>query len=164
MRWTFEEKLKMVKDYLKDGTIPYVEHCSRKSLAHAIRLWARAYNLHGDAALKHKQNHVFTKKDKVNAVKRILAGQSNNSVSISLGIHPSTIAKWLEIYEKEGFKGLKDPLPAIKKTYLDINNREEQYLNVKHDDIKYQQALITIARQKAEIAYLKKLSALSSPR
>lgn len=160
MRWNYEQKLKMVQDYLRDRTIPMVDHCTRASLVHSIRLWARAYTLHGPEALKHKKNHVFSKQMKINAIKRVLSGQSRNAVAIKLGVHPYTITEWYNKYQKEGFKGFKDNLPSMNHKYLDISNREEQDLNVTYNDLKYQKALKELRELKAENLYLKKLCAL----
>ena len=49
MRWTKEEKLKMVLEYKNNGYMPIVEGCSRRTMYEHIRRWAKAYDLYGES-------------------------------------------------------------------------------------------------------------------
>ena len=53
MRWTKEEKLKMVLEYENNGVIPRVAGCSRKTLTRTLVSWARVYELYGESGLEH---------------------------------------------------------------------------------------------------------------
>ena len=48
MRWTKEEKLKMVLEYKNKGVIPDVAGCTRITMAHHIATWFRVYELYGE--------------------------------------------------------------------------------------------------------------------
>ena len=51
MRWTKEEKLKMVLEYKKSGFTPTVDGCSRATMRKRIVRWSRAYELYGEVGI-----------------------------------------------------------------------------------------------------------------
>ena len=161
MRWTKEEKLKMVLEYKKNGFTPTVEGCSRKTMHENIRKWARVYEVHGECVLEHRSKH-WTYGDKINAVQRVLDGESYSEVAHSLGMSgESQVLTWNRKYLELGWDGLK----------LDGRGRKRKMGNkpIKPSKSKSQTEEIVELRKRleyleAENAYLKKLAALVQQR
>ena len=161
MRWTKEEKLKMVLEYKKNGFIPTVEGCSRKTMHEHIRNWAKVYDLYGENGLEHRSRS-WTLEDKINAVQRVLHGESYCEVAHSLGMSTETqVLNWHRKYLELGWDGLK----------LDGRGRKRKMGNkpIKPSKSKSQTEEIVELRKRleyleAENAYLKKLAALVQQR
>lgn len=161
MRWTKEEKLKMVLEYEKDGFTPTVEGCSRKTMHENIRKWARVYDLYGECGLEHR-SRLWTYEDKRIAVQRVLDGESYGEVAHSLGMSGKTqVSTWHRKYLELGWDGLK----------LDGRGRKRKMGNktIKPSKSKSQAEEIVELRKRleyleAENAYLKKLAALVQQR
>jgi len=161
MRWTKEEKLKMVLEYKKNGFTPIVEGCSKKAMYNRIRMWAKVYDVYGEDGLEHRSRH-WTYKDKRNAIQRVLNGESYHEVAYSLGMSTETqISTWHRKYLELGWDGLK----------LDGRGRKRKMGNkpVKSSKSKSQTEEIVELRKRleyleAENAYLKKLAALVQQR
>ena len=161
MRWTKEEKLKMVLEYKKNGFTPIVEGCLRNSIRIQIRKWARVYDLYGKHGLEHRSRH-WTYKDKIYAVQRVIDGESYGEVAHSLGMSTHTqVLAWHRKYLELGCDGLK----------LDGRGRKRKMGNkpIKPSKSKSQAEEIVELRKRleyleAENAYLKKLAALVQQR
>ena len=161
MRWTKEEKLKMVLEYKKNGFTPTVEGCSRKTMYCRIKMWSRVYELYGENGLEHRSRH-WTYEDKANAVQRLLDGESYHEVAHSLGMSGETqVSIWHRKYLELGWDGLK----------LDGRGRKRIMVNkpIKPSKSKSQAEEIVELRKRleyleAENAYLKKLAALVQQR
>lgn len=161
MRWTKEEKLKMVLEYKKSGFTPIVDGCSRTTMRKRIVMWSRVYELYGENGLEHQSRH-WTYEDKTNAVQRLLDGESYHTVAHSLGMSSETqVLTWHRKYLELGWKGLK----------LDGRGRKRKMGSkpIKPSKSKSQAEEIVELRKKleyleAENAYLKKLAALVQQR
>ena len=161
MRWTKEEKLKMVLEYKKNYFIPSLEGCSRKALYNHIRTWTKVYDIYGESGLEHRSRH-WTYEDRANAVQRVLDGESYHEIAHSLGMPNITqIITWHRKYLKLGWDGLK----------LDGRGRKRKMGNkpIKPSKSKSQAEEIVELRKRleyleAENAYLKKLAALVQQR
>ena len=161
MRWTKEEKLKMVLEYKKNGFTPFVEDCSKKTMHDHIRIWERVYDLCGESGLEHRIRH-WTYEDKANAVQRVLDGEPYIRVAHSLGMSTETqVLTWHRKYLEFGWDGLK----------LDGRGRKRKMGNkpIKSFKSKSQPSEIVELRKRleyleAENAYLKKLAALVQQR
>ena len=161
MRWTKEEKLKMVLEYKNNGYTPIVEGCSRRTMHNRIRRWVRVYELYGESGLEHRSRH-WSYGDKINAVQRVLDGESYGEVARSLGMPIETqVLNWHRKYLELGWDGLK----------LDGRGRKRKMGNkpVKPSKSKSQTEEIVELRKRleyleAENAYLKKLAALVQQR
>lgn len=161
MRWTKEEKLKMVLEYKNNGYTPIVEGCSRKTMHDRIRRWERVYDLCGECGLEHR-SRCWTYEDKKNAVQRVLDGKSYHEVAYSLGMSTeSQVLTWHRKYLELGWDGLK----------LDGRGRKRKMGNkpIKPSKSKSQAEEIVELRKRleyleAENAYLKKLAALVQQR
>ena len=161
MRWTKEEKLKMVLEYKNNCYTPIVEGCSRSTMYEHIRRWAKVYDLYGESGLEHRSRH-WTFEDKINAVQRVLDGESYHQVAQSLGMsNKSQVMAWHRKYLELGWDGLK----------LDGRGRKRKMGSkpIKPSKSKSQAEEIVELRKRleyleAENAYLKKLAALVQQR
>ena len=161
MRWTKEEKLKMVLEYKKNSLTPFVDGCSRATMRKRILTWTIVYDLYGQRGLEHRSRH-WTYEDKVNAVQRVLDGESYHEVAHSLGMSGETqVLTWHRKYLELGWDGLK----------LDGRGRKRKMGNkpIKPSKSKSQAEEIVELRKRleyleAENAYLKKLAALVQQR
>ena len=161
MRWTKEEKLKMVLEYKKSSFTPIVDGCSRATMRKHIITWSKVYELYGENGLKHRSRH-WTFEDKINAVQRVLGGESCHEVAHSLGMSTHTqVMVWHRKYLELGWDGLK----------LDGRGRKRKMGNkpIKPSKSKSQADEIVELRNRleyleAENAYLKKLAALVQQR
>ena len=161
MKWTKEEKLKMVLEYKNNGFTPAVEGCSRHTMRDHIRKWTKVYDLYGESGLEHRIRH-WAYEDKINAVQRVLDGESYHEVAHSLGMSSHTrVLVWHRKYLEFGWDGLK----------LDGRGRKRKMGNkpIKPSKSKSQAEEIVELRKRleyleAENAYLKKLAALVQQR
>ena len=161
MRWTKEEKLKMVLEYKNNGFTPIVEGCSRITMHDRIRKWSKVYELYGESGLEHRSRH-WVYEDNINAVQLVLDGESYHEVAHSLGMSNATqVLTWHRKYLELGWDGLK----------LDGRGRKRKMGNkpIKPSKSKSQAEEIVELRKKleyleAENAYLKKLAALVQQR
>ena len=161
MRWTKEEKLKMVLEYKKNGFTPIVEGCSRKTMYDCILRWTKIYDIYGESGLEHRSRH-WVYEDKINAVQRVLDGESYHEVAHSLGMsNIAQITTWHRKYLELGWDSLK----------LDGRGRKRKMGNkpIKPSKSKSQTEEIVELRKRleyleAENAYLKKLAALVQQR
>jgi len=161
MKWTKEEKLKMVLEYKKSGFTPIVDGCSKITMYKLILAWAKVYEVYGESGLEHRSRH-WTYEDKANAVQRVLDGESYHEVAHSLGMSDKTrVTAWHRKYLELGWDGLK----------LDGRGRNRKMGNkpIKPSKSKSQTEEIVELRKRleyleAENAYLKKLAALVQQR
>lgn len=161
MRWTKEEKLKMVLEYKDNGSTPIVSGCSKATMRRRIRKWAKIYDAYGEDGLEHRIRS-WTYEDKTNAVQRVLDGETYSRVAHTLGASDTTqIATWHRKYLELGWDGLK----------LDGRGRKRKMGNkpVKPSKGESQAEEIVELRKRleyleAENAYLKKLAALVQQR
>ena len=161
MKWTKEEKLKMVLEYRKNGFTPIVDGCSRTTMRKRIVRWSRVYELYGENGLEHRIRH-WTYEDRINAVQRVLNGESLCEVANSLGMSTETqVLNWHRKYLELGWDGLK----------LCGRGRKRKMGNkpIKPSKSKSQADEIVELRKRleyleAENAYLKKLAALVQQR
>ena len=151
----------MVLEYKKSGFTPIVDGCSRIVMHDNIRKWAKVYDIYGENGLEHRSRR-WTIEDKINAVQRVLDGESYHEVAYSLGMpKESQVSTWHRKYLELGWDGLK----------LDGRGRKRKMGNkpTKPSKSKSQADEIVELRKRleyleAENAYLKKLAALVQQR
>ena len=161
MRWTKEEKLKMVLEYKNNGFTPIVEGCSRKTMNDRIREWSRVYELYGENGLEHRSRH-WTYGDKINAVQRVLDGESYHEVAHSLGMSNETqILTWHRKYLELGWDGLKLDGRGRKRKMGNKSNKPSKSKSQSEEIVELRKRLEYL---EAENAYLKKLAALVQQR
>ena len=161
MRWTKEEKLKMVLEYKNNGYTPIVDGCSRKTMHNHIRLWAKVYDLYGVSGLEHRSRQ-WTYEDKVNAVQRVLNGESYSEVAHSLGMSiESQVLTWHRKYLELGWDGLKLDGRGRKRKMGSKSNKPSKSKSQAEEIVELRKRLEYL---EAENAYLKKLAALVQQR
>ena len=161
MRWTKEEKLKMVLEYKKNGFTPTVKGCSRETMNSHIRMWANVYDLYGESGLEHRSRH-WTYEDKANAVQRVLDGESYREVALSLGMSNITqITTWYRKYLEFGWDGLKSDGRDRKRKMGSKPIKSSKSKSQAEEMVELRKRLEFL---EAENAYLKKLAALVQQR
>ena len=102
MRWIKEEKLKMVLAYKKNSFAPTVDGFSIEAMHSRIKIWAKVYDIYDQNGLEHRSRH-WTYEDRINAVQRILNGESYHEVARSLGMSTETqVSTWHRKYLELG--------------------------------------------------------------
>ena len=170
MKYTWQFKYQCVMHYKEGGGILYpINDCScKKSTFHNLVLyWVRLYDIHGIEGLKHNsENKYWTEEEKFKLVSKVLAGNTLSSVAIDVGINSGTLCRWVQLYKKFGYDGLK-----IKKRGRPSNSKETIMTEDKNNKSHVQninesekEELIRLRERveylETELAYRKKLSAL----
>lgn len=158
MKLTYEQKLEMCKE--KDNG--YGDYYLSKKYGicwQAVHRYYQQYKAHGPDILKHKITH-WTIAQKEYAIKRVLNGESINSVGTELGINPcTTLASWVKKYRENGYTIVERNRgkPHMKKssTNKKENLTQEEYLK------QLEQENLEL---RIENEYLKKLDALVQSR
>ena len=165
MKYNFEFKKNCVELYKSGQWIETPNGIGQKNFRKRIVGWAKIAELHGIDALRHPSTCTMrTAEERYALVARVLAGESQKSVEISMGISSGVLSKWVRCYKIYGYDGLKmkkgrpckekpmkkDNLP----TELTPSEREElirlrietQYLRTENEAIK---KLIALRQEKA---------------
>lgn len=158
MRYTYEYKLKCVKEYQK-GIYPQTPiGVSTYGFRSRVRKWSRACDALGTDALKHRaHNNFYSPNQKFALVSQVLDGKSLLSVALCSGVDEMSLSLWLKKYSELGYNGL-----------INKNKHEEKPMK-KHKNIKPEsehEELIRLREEneylKTEIAFIKKLDALAA--
>lgn len=157
MRYSKEFKLDCVKKYLSGEEIKDPKGCKHETFHHKVNMWVRLYESLGEDALSHTQR-LKTPMEKMKIVERYLSGEDSVSISVSLGIEPSLILKWVKIYGSLGYDGLKSLKRGRPKMKDDSNKKKTDQIKTDKDLLKENEYL------RAENEYLKKLNALVQKR
>lgn len=161
MKWTKEEKLKMVLEYKNNGVIPCLAGHTRKGFTRTLISWTRVYELYGESGLEHQSRH-WTLEDKINAVQRVLDGESYYEVAHSLGMSNNTqILVWHRKYLELGWDGLKLDGRGRKRKMGKKPNKPSKSKSQTEEIVELRKKLNYL---EAENAYLKKLAALVQQR
>ena len=156
MTYTKEDKLRIVKLYL-EGVQVCPEDLSpsqKNNLKKKIKRWVATYKNFGEEGLEPRTRR-FTAEQKLEAIERVLKGESRYQVSYSLGITKETLRDWISKYMKYGRDGIKDPNEAV---YFKSNNDDKTGLsNLLEENARLK---TKINELEIEVEYLKKLNAL----
>jgi Transposase and inactivated derivatives len=123
-KYSFELKLKIVKDYISgEGGGDYLAKKYKISGKHArsqVRKWVNAYREFGEEGLLRKRkNEKYSVQTKVNAVELYLSTEmSIYEVANQFGVNnPPLISAWLQKYRENGVDGLtgKRGRPSMKE-------------------------------------------------
>lgn len=162
MKYTKEEKLEWVKQYLSGMPLKYPPGVESTNFKSMVSLWARSYKVHGEAALEHGKHKVFTIDEKIKAIndaKEI----GFKEVAVRLGIVGSVILNWNRIYGERSLDGLKSlgknsGRPKMKKE----NTQSSQEADTDETpEAKIRRLENELMEARAEIALLKKVKALA---
>ena len=170
MKYDYSFKMNCVELYKSGRWAETPIGIGQKNFRKRIVVWAKIAELHGFDALRHPSTCTMrTAEERYALVARVLAGESQKSVEISVGISSGVLSKWVKCYKIYGYDGLKmkKGRPCKEKTMkkdnlpteLNPSEREElirlrietQYLRTENEAIKKLIAL----RQKKAAAQLK---------
>lgn len=159
MKFTFEQKLRAVKQYIEKGfcEVPKGIGSKAETYKRHVLEWASLYRQCGEDALRHGHSREFSKEDKFSAVKRVLSGETASAVGRSLGMaNPSNIIQWVKAYRKSGMNGLESKSKGRKPR----NAKEEENESAKPRTAREREAerreLLAAARE----CLLKKIESL----
>jgi len=159
MKYSKEYKLECVRkhksgEYIEDP--PGVKH---KGFRDQLNKWARIYDSLGEAGLEHGRPTLDINQ-RLELIKRVEAGESYISVSLSAGIQDDLLAKWHRIYMESGIDGLK----SLKRGRSSMNKKKPDSVKKEDSDKTKKELLEELEYLRAENEYLKKLSALVQER
>ncbi len=152
MKYTKKDKLKMVKKY-KEENIPITQLAKDFQYDIAkIKYLIRLYELHGEWPFEDKEERIFTKEEKLDAIKQYLSGEkSARQISIEIGNTDSTtVLDWIKKYKEGGVEAIQ--VSRGRKNYR-LHADRQKYLAEKElkERLEYLET---------ENAYLKKLASL----
>lgn len=164
-KYTFEDKLKMVLDYL-DGNQGYETIAKKYGMKSCTLLknWVFNYKAYGADGLKPrktKSNHTLDFKLTVlNFIQE--TGSSYRDTAHHFKLHnPSMIAKWKRSYLKEGIEGLKKPIGRPSKMTKKKKIKPFKKRSITPSEVDRIQALEAENDYlRTEVAFLKKLREL----
>lgn len=125
MKFTFEQKLRAVKQYIEKGfcEVPKGIGSKAETYKRHVLKWASLYRQCGEEALRHGHTRSFSKEEKFAAVKRVLSGETASAVGRSLVMSDSSsIIQWVRNYRKYGMDGLESKTKGRKPK----NAKEEE--------------------------------------
>ena len=158
MKLTYEQKLEMCKE--KDNGYGDSYLSKKYDICwQSVHRYYQQYKAHGPDILKRKVTH-WTISQKEYAIKRVLSGESANSVGTELGINPcTTLALWVKQYKENGYTIVerKRGRPPMNKS--STNKKESLTLEERIKQLEQENLEL-----KAENEYLKKLDALVQKR
>lgn len=165
MKYSFEDKLKAVKQYLERGTYLYPDNLKTPSQKHTYltqaKFWTSKYLAEGEDGLRHKENNdVYSTERKLAMIDPVMRMEiSIAKQSKVTGINVGTLYAWIKRYKLLGIDGLKcskrgrppKNMPDIKET----KKAEEPEIPVSNADGNVQQLLARIAQLEKDNAALK---------
>ncbi|ADM21522.1 transposase, IS861 [Mesomycoplasma hyorhinis HUB-1] len=127
MKYSLEFKLECVKKYKKGIEIkkPDFANTSQKNFLNPVNFWEKIYNKLGVEGLKKKpRNKKWTIDQRLNIVKRFLAGEPIVKISLENNLNPSQISFWAKKYLESGISGLElNKGRPIMKSKINNNNK-----------------------------------------
>ena len=165
MRYSYKFKREAV-DLYRQGKWPDTpEGIQARNFHNKVRLWARIEEALGPEALKH-QNHnkEWSPEEKLELISRVLAGEANQTVAVSVGISDGMLYSWVRRYKMYGYEGLfskKQGRPS-KEPDMDKKQKPLPLTESEREELIWLRA--EIARIKAENEVIKKEIALREAR
>lgn len=167
-KYSFEFKLKVVKEYMKGETGGYKSVAKKYDIINhsLIRYWVNDYEKYGEEGLKRKSTKTFYSGEfKLRVLQyRQYHNCSYREAANHFGIsNQATIANWQRKYLDEGFEGLNKSIG--RPSTMSENKKEKNLLNLTKSE---KEELIKLREEneflRASLAYEKKLKALIQER
>lgn len=163
MKYTFEQKLGWVRDWMDGKHVETPPGITRERFRHMVELWVKLYRASGPAGLAHRMLRM-TAKEKEAAVMRVLDGESQVSVAASLGMSDSgaSLMRWRRIYLTDGIEGLRALAPGRRPA---VPRKKKEEAEPAEGTAEYWKRKYEVERRARELddlklEYEKKLSAL----
>jgi len=155
MKWTYKQKVKMVREYLEKGITPRIPGFNYEYLRKQVLSWSYAVKKNGYKCLNHSlKTNNWTYEDKCYAISQICSGRTQTDVAAELGmLNNSIVWQWYKKYQKYGFEGLKLDKRGRPRTMK--QEKPKRVFKSKDEELEY---------LRAENAVLKKLAALVQAR
>lgn len=155
MKWTYKQKVKMVREYLEKGITPRIPGFNYEYLRGQIISWSYAVKKNGYQCLNHSSKpHNWTFEDRCYVIKQIQLGRSLTDISSELGmLNASIVFQWYKKYQQYGIDGLKLDKRGRPRTMK--QEKPKRVFKSKDEELEY---------LRAENAVLKKLAALVQAR
>ncbi|AFX74139.1 Mobile element protein [Mesomycoplasma hyorhinis SK76] len=162
MKYSLEFKLECVKKYKKRIEIkkPDFAKTSQKNFLNQVYFWEKIYDKLGVEGLKKKpRNKKWTIDQRLNIVKRFLAGETMIKISLENNLNPSLISFWAKKYLESGISGLElnKGRPIMKSK---INNNKSTKVSNYSDSQDQSNSLTSVYEElkllKEELKHLKK--------
>lgn len=167
MKLKLEDKLKIIKLYLKNYSVPQL--CKKfKVEKTTIKRIERQYREHGIESFKQKtKNRKHTAEFKFEIVNRVLNGESKNGIATELCLNSGMIFSWVKKYQELGYNGLttkKNGRPKKMKQNSKTTNTKKDELLLDDKDKRIKELEERNAELEMENDLLKKLRALVQQR
>lgn len=121
MRYSYEFKRKCVEMYHQGFYPDTPEGLDTKRFRDKVREWVRIEESSGSDALRHKShNKKWTPEAKLELVAKVIAVESNRSVSANAGISDGMLWQWVRKYKIFGYNGLIDKKKGRKPKNPDM--------------------------------------------
>ncbi len=162
MKYSLEFKLECVKKYKKRIEIkkPDFAKTSQKNFLNQVYFWEKIYDKLGVEGLKKKpRNKKWTIDQRLNIVKRFLAGETMIKISLENNLNPSLISFWAKKYLESGISGLElnKGRPIMK---FKIRNNKPKKVSKNFDSKDESNSLTSVYEElkllKEELKHLKK--------
>ena len=164
MRYSHEYKLESIELYRQGIWAETPKGIKTSNFRHMIREWSRIEEQNGADGLKHLGNNkVWSPEMKYELVARVLAGQSNKSVAISVGISHGLLYTWVRKYKELGYNGLVNKQKGRKKSDMKKKTIEPKPLSESERE-ELIRLRAEVETMKAEIEVVKKRIALRQER
>ena len=181
MKFTFDDKLKVVLYYLKYGSyeIPddYASPSQKCRYRSIVRHWVSVYRLKGEEGLRHGNNHYYSPEKKYQIIEPLLNGEIGLETQANIvGIASGTLSSWVKRYREKGMDGLKcsnrgRPCKNMEPENQEVQAPAEPIRPTEDEPQTLEEALLENRRLKEKLLYkearelyLKKLDALVEER
>lgn len=163
-KYTFEERLEVVMHYFASDE-GYRLTSARFNIPRTqVRMWVAAYDAYGEEGLRSKYKGVSVDPEiRVAAIKDVLEGKmSYNQVAIKYKIAgPGVIAKWLKVFDKNGYNGLRSLRVGKRRELHMIETPEAVEAAIERSKVQRIKELEgRVKYLELKVLYLKKLKAL----
>ncbi|MXR39044.1 IS3 family transposase, partial [Mycoplasma hyorhinis] len=138
MKYSLKFKLECVNKYKKGIEIkkPDFANTSQKIFLNQVNFWEKIYDKLGVEGLKKKpRNKKWTIDQRLNIVKRFLAGEPIVKISLENNLNPSLISFWAKKYLESGISGLElnKGRPIMKSKINNNNNNNNKSTKVSNN-------------------------------
>ena len=152
MKLTMDAKLKMIKEYL-DEQVPMTKLVKKYNYDLAkLKYLVKLYQLHGETPFVYQDKRIYTREEKLEAIKIVMTNQkSARQLALEKGMpSPHVIQDWVEKFKKEGTDAIQ--VSRGRKSYRLHADRQKYLANKELKE--------RLTYLEAENAYLKKVYSL----
>lgn len=131
MKYSMEQKLKMVHEYLDDKTSTLKLSKKYGYDLSKVKYMIKLYQMHGAAPFDERQaSRVYSREEKLKAIKSVLSKEkSTRQVALELAIpNPHTVQDWVKKFQEKGEEGVQPS--RWRKQYM-LHPDRQKYLSNK---------------------------------